>query len=1172
MAGKRKRRAQRTELEERPRRRGSRAKRRLFVFMLLLLAAVAAAPTLIANTPLRDTLLGWAMPGGRWGIKTQRAELSWTGSQTLENVELIDPEGNQFLVVGSITLDRSLLALAANHDNLGKLRVQDPLLYLVSRPGGSNVEDLLAAWGSQPGPEQAAPSTPGQSPALEIEVAGATVHSLDVASQRAWTLTGGNASVMLGGAAPNGLEAAGAANLTLGENQPAGQVKFRLQQIAQDQLQLDLLADRMPLEPLQPWLARVVPGAWINGTVSSDAQVLLAADPQGRFQLQSTGRLEAAELSLQADALAGDRLQFGVVKAPWRLSLLGDEVRIEQLAVEADWVQLRATGAFSLSELASLNLKNLPRRESSVSGQVRLDRLSTMLTKTLQLREGVWIESGNLEFRAGGQSERDGFAWSAAATVENVVGNDGRRAIRWTEPIEAKIELVDSPRGPQLRELSLTAPFAEARLATADERVSGNFQFDLEKLAQELGQFVELGAWQFQGRGEGTVALTPGVDRQFQSLAEVKLTELNVVQSGKLIWTEPQLEVELRAAGEAVDFTPRQIASATLKLRGARDTFDAELLEPVAAIDGTQPCKLRVEGNGPLASWAGRLRPWVAGVPEQLEGEAHLQATLTVARNFVEVNESAGSVAQLRIRHDAMAVDEPRVEFSGDARWESATGSMASRELQLVSSTLAFRSRDVALRQSASGAPTATGAVAFRADLERVSSAMGLIGKRDASWLRGGAVGQLQLASDAQHVKADFSADLTQLQVVRATASTAAAPQPEVAWSEPLLQTTGKLVYSVVDDRLTLENLSLNGKTVQLGGSATVDHVQAEALVQAGGTLQYDSAALARLIAAYLGPEVRLQGDRQVRFELAGELRDVSGAPRHWSERWTAGADAGWTAASVFGLPVGGGKLQGRLRDGQLQIAPLDVTVGQGRLTSNPRAVFSPGPEQVLVPRGPLMTNVEISPQVSEAMLKYIAPVVAGATVAQGKFSVDLEAAQVPLADPKQARVQGRLNVHQLQVSPGPMVQQLATLIRQLEALSKKEQFLQAATTTRETKSLTMTDKAVDFQVSEGRVYHRNLEFFVDDVPVRSYGSVGFDQSLALVLEVPIQQKWLGSERALQSLAGQKLEIPVTGTFQQPRIDQRAVANLSQKLLQGAATQAIGDELNRALDKLFKPR
>jgi hypothetical protein len=94
----------------------------------------------------------------------------------------------------------------------------------------------------------------------------------------------------------------------------------------------------------------------------------------------------------------------------------------------------------------------------------------------------------------------------------------------------------------------------------------------------------------------------------------------------------------------------------------------------------------------------------------------------------------------------------------------------------------------------------------------------------------------------------------------------------------------------------------------------------------------------------------------------------------------------------------------------------------------------------------------------------------------------------------------------------------------------------------------------------------------VDNVPVRSHGSVGFDQTLSLTLEIPIQDKWLGDEPAFQSLAGQILKIPVTGTFQHPRIDSRAVADLSQQLLQGAATQVIGDELNRALDKLFKPR
>ncbi len=1172
MAAKRRSRTEPTDSGERTRpRRGRRAMRRFVVFVLLVLAAVAAAPAIIANTPLRDTLLGWSMPDGRWGIRTQHATFTWTGAQTLEQIEIIDPEGKPLLVVSSITLDRSLLALVTNRSELGKLRVEQAVVYLATRPDGSNVEDFLAALESQPAlPGDAAP-TPGKTTAIEIEVAGGTVRGFDVASQRGWALTGAGASVKIG-TTPGGLEATGSASLAMGQDGAAGGLKFRLQQIAQDQRQLDLIADHLPLEPLQPFLARVLPGAWINGTASTDARVLLATDPQGRLQVQSTGRLEVAGLDMQADALSGDRLQFGVVKAPWQLSLVGDEVRVEQLAVEADWVQLRAHGTFSLSELSSLDLKNLPQRESAVEGQIQLDRLSAMLPKTLQLREGVWIDSGSLQFSAAGKPKGDSFSWNASATVENVVGNDGRRAIRWEQPIEAQVELIDTPRGPQMKEFSLTAPFAEAKFETTDERVSGSFQFDLEKLSQEVGQFVDMGTWRFQGRGEGTLALRPGVGEQFNANAQVKLTELNVTQDNKLVWTEPQLEIELQGAGEAVDFAPRQIATATVKLRGARDTFNAELLQPVVVGDNSQPWKLKVEGNGPLASWAGRLRPWFDGVPEQLEGEAHLQATLVATGDFVHVVESAGSVSQLRIRKGAMVVDEPRVEFTGDIRWEPTAGNLASQELWLKSSTLAFRSRGISLTLGPTGVPTATGSVAFRADLQRVSSAAGLIGKRDASWLRGTAVGNLQLAGDARQLQADFSADVEGLEVVRSASGTAVYGNPEVAWTEPRLQSAGKLVYTIADDRAVLDNFTLNGQTIQLGGAASVDKLQGEALLNAGGTLEYDPDALAKLVRTYLGPEVRLQGDRKVRFQLAGRLNDPSNAAAHWSQRFSASADAGWTVASVFGLPLGGGQLKGTLRGGQLQIAPLNVAVGKGRLTANPRAVFSPGPEFVALPRGPIMTDVEISPQVGEALLKYVAPILAGATRAQGKFSIDLESAQVPLADPKQARVLGRLKVHQLNISPGPIMQDFSVIVRQLESLSKRGQFLQAATTTRETKSVSMSDRQIDFQVSEGRVYHRNLEFVVDNVPVRSHGSVGFDQTLSLMLEVPIQDKWLGDERAFQSLAGQMLKIPVTGTFQKPRIDSSAVADLSQKLLQGAATQVIGDELNRALDKLFKPR
>ncbi|MCH8840919.1 MAG: hypothetical protein IH831_09670, partial [Planctomycetes bacterium] len=197
--------------------RGKRAMRRLVVFLLLVLTAVAVAPSIIANTPLRDTLLGWAMPDGRWGIRTSHAALSWTGAQTLEHVEILDPEGQPLLVIGSITLDRSLLALVTNQTELGKLRVQQPVVYLVTRPDGSNVEDFIDALRSRPAPPDGpappadATPTPSKPTAVEIEVVDGTVRGFDVASQRGWALSGANASVKIG-LTPGGLEAVGNAN------------------------------------------------------------------------------------------------------------------------------------------------------------------------------------------------------------------------------------------------------------------------------------------------------------------------------------------------------------------------------------------------------------------------------------------------------------------------------------------------------------------------------------------------------------------------------------------------------------------------------------------------------------------------------------------------------------------------------------------------------------------------------------------------------------------------------------------------------------------------------------------------------------------------------------------------------------------------------------------------
>jgi translocation and assembly module TamB len=171
------------------------------------------------------------------------------------------------------------------------------------------------------------------------------------------------------------------------------------------------------------------------------------------------------------------------------------------------------------------------------------------------------------------------------------------------------------------------------------------------------------------------------------------------------------------------------------------------------------------------------------------------------------------------------------------------------------------------------------------------------------------------------------------------------------------------------------------------------------------------------------------------------------------------------------------------------------------------------------------------------------------------------------------------------------MIQQIATLIQQIDAMSKTgqsggqglglglldsivgQQAAQTpATAAQPLKGITMSERTVDVRVIDGRVYHENLEFLIDDVPVRSRGSVGFDETLAVEIEVPIQQKWVGDKPALKGLVGQVLKIPVQGTFNQPKIDERVVGNFIAQAAQSAASGAIEGELNKALDKLFKPR
>ena len=222
-----------------------------------------------------------------------------------------------------------------------------------------------------------------------------------------------------------------------------------------------------------------------------------------------------------------------------------------------------------------------------------------------------------------------------------------------------------------------------------------------------------------------------------------------------------------------------------------------------------------------------------------------------------------------------------------------------------------------------------------------------------------------------------------------------------------------------------------------------------QCLTDLSGEIAYDLALVEKKIKTDLFPALRptsrnvtrsidtlvLQGQEKRPFVLKGPLLSqlpVSAEPRQAvglvSTELVGEASLGWQAAQYVGLVAGPADFKAQLKQGIVYIGPLDIPVSDGRLTTNPRILLNDPVPQLVVDRGPLIQNVRITPEMCNQWLKYVAPLLADATEAEGKFSLNLEGASVPLFTPLASSVQGGLAIHGAQVGPGPLAKQyLAT-------------------------------------------------------------------------------------------------------------------------------------------------
>ena len=172
------------------------------------------------------------------------------------------------------------------------------------------------------------------------------------------------------------------------------------------------------------------------------------------------------------------------------------------------------------------------------------------------------------------------------------------------------------------------------------------------------------------------------------------------------------------------------------------------------------------------------------------------------------------------------------------------------------------------------------------------------------------------------------------------------------------------------------------------------------------------------------------------RLTVRGPLAGPATSLDSWREV-SVDAVVGWTGMDIYGLLVGRGDVHVRMADGQLRTEPIDVMVSEGRLTLAPLVRLNAKPADIVLARGPLLTDVHLSRELCQRGLRFITPVLADSTVADGRFSIVLEGGRIPLADPTAGDVAGRMAMR-AQAHPGPVARQFLVLVRELTAVDHR--------------------------------------------------------------------------------------------------------------------------------------
>ena len=1190
----------------------------LFGMLGLILAVAVGVPFALHN---RDFVVSTINRNA--GIAPIRVDLTsieggWLSPIKVHGLRLIDDKGAELVKVAEIETELNLLGLVTNYMNLRTITIRGAEATIDVQPGTTNIEEALRPFlASDPKKGDDAVIKPsaasGQFPLGRVRIADAIVHARDSVDLTAWDLKVSEADVpfpTLEQPVPP-VTLVGLVQQTAalpGEALLGGQFTVRTQPIegvAGDNvvvasgvnglvpMKMNIATNGLPLQ----WfslLKRRIPEIPIE-------RLLGLATIQADVELNSNNNIIARVQTAQIDSLRviapdligkrGAGLQQIKLSGNFRLNQ--DRIQTTDAILQCDVGALAANADVPWpTEIPTVAQPWLRDSDLNLHGNIDLSRLIQAAPDLIQMQDQVQLLAGNATLTATQRKSSNSVGTAGASpsssnyrlTLGGLKASVNGTSMQWDQALAASIDVEANSLGQPSFKADCTAEFCkiEGSGDLHDGQLTG--RFDLAKMEQRLSQWFALPVESLSGSADCNVSWKQDGGNRLTATGKLTTTPVKIVNKyGQL--DEPAWDGDFSVIARVDQGKIIQIDRCQATFQAAGELLSAQVMEPISLVSATAgmaqlpPAGIQLKLVGDLGGWQRRGQLFAGVDPGVvLGGKCELDARGALDLNHIEVTQANFVTEPFMVRSGETIFQESRMvgNFNGRVDSQNITRLQVD-DLLVKASSFAFQARDEAV---AGRELARKGNAGYRIDPTKLLAAIRFespSASNNPISLEGDVVGQIGWEVDPKKLVWKMVTDAKNIRATQAAAnsgatqlvSTGGARSPSnvsstVLWEEPQAKIIVDGNYEISSGKLDVSNSQILTEWIAYGGQTIMTTEDQQTKVVSRGSITYDAARVAQRLKPWTGDYLAVQGQKTQPLEVTW----TSSTGGNWADSLQAKSQIGWDKANVIGIEVGSADVPLSVENGRF-LSRAEIPVSQGVLRWNLDGDIAGNPIVIVQSPEKVIENVAITQQMCQGWLKYVAPLLADVTSVNGNLSLQIDEAAIVPTDWKRQTVKGQLVVHGANVGPGPLADQLLMLVNQVRALRKGAGAADGGG--QPTSWLRLPEQKINFDVEDGRVAHRNMQIQAGDVVINTSGSVGIDGQLELVAAVPILKDWVDKTPALQSLAGQQIQIPVRGTIQRPQMDMSSFASIGQQLATAALQGVAQKQIDKGLNKLLGP-